>query len=225
MLRTIAYSLILTGLVPVLVAAQETGNVDTAGDVTAPAQAAPGATVGSAGGALIFPGDSVRVTIWKEPDLTGTFQVDENSMLTLPLLGPRSVANLSAEQLRQQLLQDYATQLKNPSIDVAVVRRVSVVGAVAKPGLYVVDPTMQLGDIVAMAGGASETGNANSIDIFRGNTLLYEDLQMSASVVSRLRSGDRVVVDQKSWMSRNGKVIVGTVVSAGFIAWRIADNN
>jgi polysaccharide export outer membrane protein len=220
MLRAIAYSLILTGLVPVLVAAQESGNANT-GDAPAPAKTAPGAPVG---GAMIFPGDSVRVTIWKEPDLTGTFQVDENSMLTLPLLGPRSVANLSAEQLRQQLLQDYATQLKNPSIDVAVVRRVSVVGAVAKPGLYVVDPTMQLGDVVAMAGGPNESGNANSIDIFRGNTLLYEDLQMSASVVPGLRSGDRLVVDQKSWFSRNGKVILGTAVSAGFVAWRIAEN-
>ncbi len=217
MLRPLAFALILTGSCAALVAAQEAGNVDTTGG----AAPAPVAMPASTGGLVMFPGDSVRVRIWKEPDLSGAFQVDENSMVTLPLLGPRSVANLSAEQLRQQLLRDYATQLKNPSIDVAVVRRVSVVGAVAKPGLYVVDPTMKLSDIVALAGGAASDGNANSLDIFRGDAQLYENLTMSAPIVPQLRSGDRLVVDQKSWMSRNGRVVVATAVSTGFLVWRI----
>ncbi|HEY7461996.1 MAG TPA: polysaccharide biosynthesis/export family protein [Gemmatimonadota bacterium] len=219
MLRPFAFALILTGTCAALVAAQGVGSADT----TRSAAPAPVAMPSPTGSLIMFPGDSVRVTIWKEPDLSGAFQVDENSMLTLPLLGPRSVANLSGEQLRQQLLHDYATQLKNPSIDVAVVRRVSVVGAVAKPGLYVVDPTMKLSDIVAMAGGADDQGNANSIDIYRGATQLYDNLQMSAPVVPQLRSGDRLVVDQKSWVSRNGMLVLGSVLSTTLIITRILD--
>jgi polysaccharide export outer membrane protein len=173
---------------------------------------------------VIFPGDSVKVTIWKEPDISGTFQVDENSILVLPMLGPRSVANTSAEQLRSQLIQDYSAQLKNPSISVSITRRVSVLGAVEKPGLYAVDPTMQLGDIVALAGGVTEEGSSKNIDVERGSTRLYENLELSDAVVPNLRSGDRVVVDKRSWLSRNGKAAFATglgvaTIIARFTIW------
>jgi polysaccharide export outer membrane protein len=176
------------------------------------------------GGATIFPGDSVRVFIWKEDTLSGTFQVDENGVLTLPLLGPLTVTSLTVEQLRSQLIRDYGAQLKNPSIDVSVKRRVSVLGQVQKPGVYTVDPTMKLSDLVALAGGLGEDGTTKNIDVMRGNTVIYDNVDASTPAVPNMHSGDMVVVNKKPWLSRNGKELLGfglatATVIARFTIW------
>ncbi len=168
-------------------------------------------------GGSLFPGDAVKVQIWQEPDLSGVFRVDQDTTLTLPLLGERSAAGLSTEELRQRLVSDYSGQLKNPSIDVTVLRRVSVIGEVASPGLYDVEPSMRLGDVIALAGGVQPEGNVKNVDILRGGTLVADDVELGEVIGDRVRSGDQLIVQQNSWWSRNGERIaigVGTTVFA-----------
>ncbi len=218
--------ILLTVLSTGLASAQESPAPDTTGAGDAVVTRVDTATVspvvpsGATGGALIFPGDSVQVTIWKEADLSGKFQVDENGILTLPMLGPRSVTRTTAEQLRAQLVRDYSTQLNNPSVEVSVRRRVSVLGQVQNPGLYSVDPTMQLGDVVALAGGLAEDGTTKNIDVMRGNTVLYDNVDASTPAVPNLRSGDMLVVNKKPWLSRNGKEVLGFGLAAATLIAR-----
>lgn len=168
-------------------------------------------TVGSAAtdGLSLYPGDAIKLLIWQEPDLSGTFRVDENGMVTLPLLGPRSVVNTSPIELRNSLVQEYGAQIKNPSIEVTVLRRISVVGEVQKPGVFDVDPTMRLGEVIAMAGGVTPTGNSDKITLFRNGVEIAEDLDVTAPVGNRLWSGDQVVVEKTSWVSRNQGMVIG----------------
>ena len=173
------------------------------------------------GGATIFPGDSVRVFIWKEDTLSGTFMVDENGALTLPMLGPIKVTNMTVDQLRNRLVTEYSTQLKNPSIDVSVKRRVSVLGQVQKPGVYAVDPTMRLSDVVALAGGLSEDGTTKNIDVMRGNSILYDNVDASTPAVPNLHSGDMVVVNKKPWVQRNGKGLLAFGLGVGTLIARL----
>src|SRR5437016_2797709 len=85
------------------------------------------------------PGDIVRVRIWREPDLSGDYMIDENGILTLPRLGTRAVVDQSPDLLKQTLIVDYAKYLLEPTIEVTILRRVNVIGAVARPGLYPAD--------------------------------------------------------------------------------------
>ncbi len=64
----------------------------------------------------LSPGDVVRISIWREPDLSGEFLVDEDGVVTLPLLGKRSVLNVPLSRLRDTLIADYGVQLRNPSV-------------------------------------------------------------------------------------------------------------
>src|SRR5215216_201072 len=60
------------------------------------------------------PGDVVRLRIWREPDLSGDFSVDESGQVVLPRLGSLSVMGISRDSLRRALVSAYATYLKNP---------------------------------------------------------------------------------------------------------------
>ena len=54
------------------------------------------------------PGDSLRVRVWREPDLSGVFMVDEHGDLTFPKLGRRSVLNVPIDSIRARVQREYA---------------------------------------------------------------------------------------------------------------------
>lgn len=164
------------------------------------------------------PGDYVRVAVWREPDLSGEYQVDQRGYATFPKLGPVPVAALHPDSIRPRLLAEYAKYLVNPSVEVVPLRRVSVLGAVARAGLYPVDPTMTLADAVALAGGAAPDGKRDVVELRRGAEVVIAKLDV-ATPVSRtpLRSGDQLWVPQRSWLSRNPWVFSSVVAAAATI--------
>ena len=165
------------------------------------------------------PGDYVRVTVWREPDLSGDFQVDARGYVTFPKLGEVQVAALPPDSIRPTLLAEYARYLVNPSVEVVPLRRVSVLGAVAKPGLYPVDPTMTLADAVALAGGAAPDGKRDVVELRRGPEVVIARLDV-LTPVSRtpLLSGDQLWVPQRGWLSRNPWVFTSVLAAAATIA-------
>lgn len=155
-------------------------------------------------GATLRPGDAIRVEIWREKDLSGEFPVATDGTVTLPLLGRQRLVDIPLEQIRDTLIAQYRVTLRNPSIDVTPIRRVSVLGEVQKPGLYGADPTLSLAGVVALAGGATPTGNLNRIRIVRDGQVLREKVGAGETLTGAdIRSGDQIVVEQRSWFARN----------------------
>lgn len=161
------------------------------------------------------PGDAVRVSVWREPDISGEFQVDDRGIVTLPLLGERQVRGMQGPALRDSLLADYREYLQNPSIEVTVLRRINILGAVNQPGLYPVDATISLSEALGMAGGVSPTGDPDDIRLARDGKVIYEDLDRAALVGDiDVRSGDRIVVGEKGWLERNPGALIGSLLGA-----------
>lgn len=111
-------------------------------------------------------GDSIRVTVFQNPDLTTETRVSELGTIVFPLIGevalagqtPADAASRIAVQLRRG---DF---LKNPQVSVSVLqvrsRQVSVLGLVGKPGRYALDDTStRLSDVLALAGGIAPGGD------------------------------------------------------------------
>lgn len=189
--------------------------------VSAPAayaQDAPDGRQLSAVSTSLEPGDAIRVEIWREPDLSGVFDIDERGTVTLPLLGDHKVAGLSADSLRDALVAEYAEYLQNPSIDVTLLRRVSILGEVRSPGLYPVDATITLAEALALAGGVAPNGNKNDINLIRDGEVIPQNLEAAAVVGSTdIRSGDQIIVGERSWASRHSGAIIGSAVAAAAI--------
>ena len=85
---------------------------------------------------MLVPGDILRVAIWREPDLSGDFQVDQDGTLVLPMLGKVQVIDKAWNIVKNDLMEGYVQELRNPSIELVPFRSVYVLGEVNLPGRY-----------------------------------------------------------------------------------------
>lgn len=150
------------------------------------AAAEPRATLGA--------GDTIRVTVFQNPDLSLEARVSERGTIAYPLLGeialagntPLQAGSYIAEQLRSR---DF---LRNPQVSVALVqvrsRQVSVLGEVARPGRYALeDASPRLTDILALAGGIAPAGGDEVIVLGRRDG---EQRKLQVNVPAMVRAGD-----------------------------------
>lgn len=182
--------------------AQQSMNGTAAGDIRADVKDA------------LAPGDAIRLSSWREPQIAGVYTVDETGMVALPMIGSRKATQLPAQEFKRQLEAEYAKQLRNQEAQVTTLRRVRVLGAVKNPGIYHVDATMNLADAIALAGGATNDGKLQSVRILRGGREIRLDLTSRAPLEEYVRSGDQIMVPQRSWMARNGVVLAAATISA-----------
>jgi protein involved in polysaccharide export with SLBB domain len=171
---------------------------------------------------ILRPGDLVRLKIWREPDLSGDYRVDETGVATFPKIGPLAVGRLPTDSLKPLLVSSYSRYLQNPSVEITFLRRVNVLGEVKSPGLYDVDPTMSVTDVVAMAGGATPTGNPKKIELLRDGKRMPTKISLHSRLQdSQLRSGDQLRIPQRSWLSRNTTVVAAGITAAALITTAI----
>jgi polysaccharide export outer membrane protein len=139
-------------------------------------------------------GDSIRVMVFQNPDLTTETRVSDRGTIVFPLVGevalsghtPSAAGDRIAEQLKQ------GNFLKNPQVTVSVLqvrsRQVSVLGQVARPGRYALDDTSsKLTDILALAGGIGPAGDDTVTVMARRNGKVSK---LEVDVVEMYRSGD-----------------------------------
>jgi protein involved in polysaccharide export with SLBB domain len=172
----------------------------------------------------IQPGDVVRLRIWREPDLSGDYPLDNEGVATLPKLGPLDLHARSAAAVHRLLVSRYGEFLRNPSIEVTVLRRITVQGAVRNPGVYTVDPSVKLTEALAMAGGVAPDGKPNQVQLIRDgkrlNTILTEKTVLGQTPI---RSGDQIYIPQRSWISRNPWVIAAGITATATILRGLLD--
>jgi polysaccharide export outer membrane protein len=159
----------------------------------------------------VKPGDQVVLRVWREPELSGTFTVAANGDVILPRLGAVRASNHTIVAFQDLLRRAYAEYLRDPAFEVTVLRRIGVHGEVNKPGLYLVDLTMTLRDVIAQAGGVTAVGDPNSITIVRGGQRIQFGKRQGAELLTaELVSGDQVAIGQRSWFERNSLAVVST---------------
>jgi protein involved in polysaccharide export with SLBB domain len=162
----------------------------------------------------VRPGDSLLVKVWGEPDYSGGASVDAHGLVVLPILGEISVQGRTAESLTDSLKVVYRKYLHNPSIEIKVLRRVSVSGEVARPSLYLADATLTVGDLISLAGGITPSGNRKKVMLLRGDQIVVAALGPGTVLQdSPVQSGDQIFVPQRGWLSRNGQTFFVAAVS------------
>jgi polysaccharide biosynthesis/export protein len=165
------------------------------------------------GQAAVRPGDQVQVIAWNEPEINGVYLVTERGEVVLPRLGTVSVHERPIVGVQDSLRAALAEYLRNPAIQVRVLRRILVVGEVRSPGLYMADLTMSAREAIAAAGGLTPDANRNHIVLVRGGERVRLNTRAGVTLdLHELRSGDEIVVGRRSWMAANPLGFVSTVV-------------
>lgn len=152
-------------------------------------------------------GDQIRVTVWPQsafgPPFVGI--VDASGNIVLPPIGIVDVARIPIGQLRDSLLIRLTKYIREPEVDVQVLRRVTINGAVMRPDIYFMDVSATLRDVIAKAGGINEeVGNKKKVSIVRnGIRINVPGWESDTTSTSVLRSGDQVLVGRRSWLEIN----------------------
>jgi protein involved in polysaccharide export with SLBB domain len=164
--------------------------------------------------ARVQPGDQIGMKVFREPEFTDTFLVGLNGEVVLPRLGRVYVADRTAGELQENLRERLAVYLRNPTVEIVVLRRIGVHGEVRRPDLYMVDLTVTLRDVIAQAGGLTPQANPRRIYVVRdGERVPFAERDAAQVATAELRSGDQIVVGQQSWIQRNPVGAASGVVS------------
>lgn len=115
-------------------------------------------------------GDRLRINVFEQAGLSGTYTVDQAGYVAFPLIGTVATRGKTLPELEgmiaAKLRQGY---LRDPDVTIEVdrYRSVFIMGEVGQAGQYAYVPGMTVQNAIAVAGGFSPRANQSNADITR----------------------------------------------------------
>jgi polysaccharide export outer membrane protein len=120
---------------------------------------------------VIGPQDSLQVTVWKEPTLSGTVPVRPDGMISLVLVGDMPAAGRTPMALSADITERLKKYIQDPVVTVVVLgvnsQRIFMVGEVGHVGPVMLTPGMTPLQAIVTAGGLTQFANTKHIYILR----------------------------------------------------------
>ena len=122
---------------------------------------------------ILGPADVLSVRVYGEGAMTGSHQVAPDGTINFPLLGAVQVSGLEPTEVAEKIQTELRERdlMRNPHVSVYVdeyaSKRVSVVGAVANPGAFRLEPGMTVVQAISMAGGFSSLADRDATVVTR----------------------------------------------------------
>ena len=149
----------------------------------------------------IGPEDLLDVQVFGVDQLSRTVRVNSRGLVSLPLIGIVNVGGMTAQETETAIAGLLAANyLQDPQVSVFIKeytsQRVTIEGAVQKPGIYPLRGETTLLRSLALAGGQSALSDMNEVLLFRNDA--SGKRQVQSYDVERIRKGeldDPVVVN------------------------------
>ena len=143
-------------------------------------------------------GDKLRVVVFGQEGISGTYLVDAGGNVSLPLVGTVRARGVSTQHLArtigERLKQGY---VREPHVTVTIesYRPFFILGEVTTPGQYPFVPNMTAENAIAVAGGFSPRAKKQTVELSRnaGGQQFKGDVPLNYP----LRPGDTVVVKER----------------------------
>lgn len=143
-------------------------------------------------------GDTLRVTVFGEPNLSGEFQVDGTGMISMPLIGEISATGKSVRQVQRAMEKLFRDgYLNNPRISAEIInfRPYYILGEVSRPGEYPYSDGLTILNAIATAEGY--TYRANKKVIFVRGAGEKEEREVRLTSTSAVNPGDTLRVGER----------------------------
>jgi polysaccharide export outer membrane protein len=160
---------------------------------------------------IVGPGDVFEVSVVGEKEIPKEFRVQPDGTVDFPYLDRVTVSGLEPQQIEELIKKELVSRkiLVDPQVTLIVKqynsKKVSVVGAVQKPGSLPWSEGMKLVDAISLAGGLTSLGDGDHVLITRnaggGKTVTamvsIDDITDGKSPDVPLQAGDTIKVDQR----------------------------
>ncbi len=150
------------------------------------------------------PGDRIVIHVAQELTLNDTFPVRVGRIIILPNLPEISMAGVLRSEAQSYLTGQIGKYVKDPTVLVDPLIRVSILGAVIKPGFYTVRADMLASEVVMAGGGPSNNANLDKTEIRRNGVVVRSAKQIKVAFnrgvsldALNLEAGDEINVGQK----------------------------
>ena len=117
--------------------------------------------------------DGVRITVWKNAELSTDATVRPDGTITMPLLGDLHAVGLTPTQLRDEVVKKLAAFVKDETATVTVALtainsyRFTVSGNFERPGVITSKYYVTVAEAIALAGGINRFANPHKLVIIR----------------------------------------------------------
>ena len=168
------------------------------------------------------PGDTIRITVYQNQDLTLETRINDDGSISYPLLGSVKLTGLTVIEAEKAIVNGLKSGnfIKQPQVSILLItaasNQVSVLGMVNKPGRYpVIASNNKLTEIMGMAGGIIP-GSGSDIVVVTGSrdgkpfrrevdfTRVFAPTSPEPDL--ELRNGDIVFVDRAPQVYMYGEV-------------------
>lgn len=141
--------------------------------------------------------------------IADTLRVDAQGYAVVPLAGDVRLGGVPGAGVQDSIRASLSRFVAPSVVEATLLRRIRVLGEVAKPGVLFVDRTYSLRDAIALAGGPTESGEATKAVLERdGQRHAIDDWATDVAALEPLESGDQVFVPRLSWLRRNAPYLV-----------------
>ncbi len=150
------------------------------------------------------PGDRFVISLRQDSVRSDTLVVRDSLRVAVLNLPDFSVAGVLRSELEEKLTAHVARFIRNASVRTTLLTRVSVTGAVARPGFYYAIPDRPLNDLITSAGGPGNDADLTRLTISRAGKTLVTGKTAKRSVEDGntlesldVQSGDTVYIPVK----------------------------
>lgn len=123
---------------------------------------------------LIGPGDNVNIFVWRNPEVSGSFTVRPDGMITTSLVEDIQVSGKTPTALARDVEKELSKYIRDPIVTVSVGRfsgpyseQVRVIGEAASPQAISYQEDMSLLDLMVAVGGITEFANGDGSKLIR----------------------------------------------------------
>jgi len=152
-------------------------------------------------------GDKIQVSVWKEVDLQRLVVIRPDGKFSFALTGEVQAAGRTPDEIRVDIENRLKKYIPEPVVTVTVEEtagnRIFVIGQVNKPGVFIMNPQVNVLQALSLAAGATPFAKLDSIIVIRSTGNSQTSLPFRYSQVTEgkalgqnilLESGDVVVV-------------------------------
>jgi polysaccharide export outer membrane protein len=159
-------------------------------------------------GYKVGPGDVLKISVWKNEQLSQQVTVRPDGAITMPLLGDVPVAGKGVEEISKAIVQQgmrYFNEALNVTVQVGEIKsyRLYVLGEVQKPGEFAPTTQVNVLQALSLAGGFSRFASPDDIMVIRNDgrgtrriPFVYTQVVRAGDLRQNivLETGDTVVV-------------------------------
>jgi polysaccharide export outer membrane protein len=120
---------------------------------------------------VIGPSDVLRITVWRDPNLSTQVAVEPGGTIVLPLIGELHAAGRTAAMVQDEVAQRLSAYVKEAVVTVAVAEvnsyHFTVAGNVEHAGMFTPRYFVTVSEAIALAGGPTRYASTADVVVIR----------------------------------------------------------